>query len=57
MSTRFATLGLALAAALLAHAGAQAAVTSVRPRAAVFRREALAQEAPGTSRARPNARR
>jgi hypothetical protein len=54
MSTRFAPLGLALAAALLAHAGAQAAVTSVRaappPSSAA---EALAQEAPGTARATP----
>jgi len=54
MSTRFTTLGLALAAALLAHAGAQAAVTSVRaapPPASAA--ESLAQQAPATSPGTP----
>ena len=54
MSTRIAPLGLALAAALLAHAGAHAAVTSVRaaapPSSAA---EALAHEAPATSPGTP----
>ena len=54
MSNRSTTLGLALAAALLAQAGARTAVTSVRaaspPSSAP---EALAQEAPATSPGTP----
>jgi hypothetical protein len=48
MSPRFLTLGLVVAAALLAQAGAHAAVSPVRPAPAASApaAEALAQEAP-----------